>query len=366
MEESRNHPISKARDCWEKWSISTDIIHKIVILIIGSFAAGIFYWYQQLQVESRYFADLMAQRESAETQLRAQMFKTLFDAYFANKLQTKFIPEEQSSSVSGDPGDAAPHSGITGRLEKLKQEAMFADLLSRNFESIDVRPLFEDLDAQLSVLLYPVNKSPSEEFSSDKELRNKAFSLRERLRRIAFGASSRQITALTGAAQATVTTHRIKSWTDKKGGKDKPLLVSPSTLPLIGDVIPFIDRLKDGTVTMRLVPKNEAGGGIEVEPVYLQITFFDMPSLENILLPNGDRVAFTLSNYMSYDSCKEFKEQFDEPLRSNCDDLLKSKEQDCDIAVIRIITFPKGYIGARDRPYLNDLIARKFARSNKK
>lgn len=358
MEESRNHQPGKERDGWDKWSISTDIIHKIVILIIGSVAAGIFYWYQQLQVESRYFTDLMAQRENTETQLRTQMFKTLFDAYFANKLQTKFTPEEQSSLMSGVHGDggAVSHLSIDAQLEKLKQEAMFSDLLSRNFESIDVRPLFEDLDAQLSALLKPVEIPTSVESASVKDVRNKVFSLRERLRRIAFGASSRQITALTGGAHATVTTHRIKTCSNR------PPDVDPPILPNNKEVNPIIDRVKDATVTMRIVPRESGMGD---QPFFLQITFFDMPSIENILLPNGDRVAFTLSRYMSYNSCKEFKEQFDEPLRSDCDDLLESKKQDCIEADIRVITFPEGYIGARDRPYLNDLAAGKFAHSSK-
>src|SRR5262249_59357581 len=78
MDESRNPTPSKEKDRWDKWSIGTDIVHKIVILIIGAVVAGIFYIFQQGQVESRYFAEMMAQRESTESELRAQMFKPYF------------------------------------------------------------------------------------------------------------------------------------------------------------------------------------------------------------------------------------------------------------------------------------------------
>src|SRR5262249_61772375 len=100
---------------------------------------------------------------------------------------------------------APPSASIATQLERLKQEAMFTDRLSRNFENIDARLLVEDLEVQLSALLEPVDKHPA----AINDLRQEAFSLREQLRRVAIGASSRQITGLVGGAHATVTTHRV-------------------------------------------------------------------------------------------------------------------------------------------------------------
>lgn len=94
----------KPKDGWDKTSITVDIVHKVIILIIGSVLAGLFYMFQERQAESRYFSDLMSQRESSESQLRAQMFKTLFDAYFANKLAK---PDQGSAQKMSSTPSAA-------------------------------------------------------------------------------------------------------------------------------------------------------------------------------------------------------------------------------------------------------------------
>jgi hypothetical protein len=350
MEDSQEHTQNKERDKWDKFRIGTDIAHKFFILIIGSFAAGIFFWYQQQQAEVRYFADLMAQRESAETQLRAQMFKTLFDAYFANKLQPRDMPKNESSSKYGSPvlASAASDSISAAKFEKLEQEAMFTDLLSRNFENIDVRPLFENLDKELSGLMEPSQQGPAE---VNAAMRKEAFTLRERLRRIALGASSRQTTALVGGAHAKVTNHHLKYCK----GQNVATLDSPFSFE---GVRLIVDKMNNGVVYLQVVPDREQE--TRPQPMYLNVTFYDMPVMENLVLPAGERVAFTLSDYISYDSCKDFKEQLDERPRLDCEDLRRAGEQECDTAVIRVIVFPKGYIGVRDRPYIGDLLTGKF------
>jgi len=327
-------PAPKPKDGWDKTSIAVDIIHKVIILIIGSVLAGLFYMFQERQAESRYFSDLMSQRESSESQLRAQMFKTLFDAYFANKLAK---PDQGSAQkISSTPSAA---------LDRLKQESMFVDLLSRNFENVDVRPLFEDLDAKFSALLSVPETRITAAPPKITDLQRQTFLARERLRRAAIGASSRQITGLVGAAHATVSTHQI---TQCEGQEPK---LEPA-LPL-ADVHPIIDKLKDGAVSMRLVPDSE------LEPLYLQVTFYDMPSLENTVLPSRKRVALTLARYISRNVCERFRAELDETLMADCDSILTEK-QACTRAWIRVVVLPKEYIGARDRPYFNDLLSGAF------
>jgi hypothetical protein len=347
MEESSGQTANRRKDRWEKFQIGTDIFHKIFILIIGTCLGAIFYWYQQKQIEVRYFADLMAQRESADTQLRAQMFKTLFDAYFSNKLQMGGMPKNNSAmgfSAAMEKNEAY-HSDIDAQLEKLRLEMMFTDLLSRNFESIDVRPLFENLDAELSRLLSPFQRDALE----ISEGMRKAFILREQLRRIALGASSRQITALVGGAGATVTDHNLRYCVDKKElSVDPPFLFKDSQL--------LVDKMKDGLISIKAVPDRAQES--RPQPIHLNVSFYDMPALENFVLPGGDRVAFTLSDYKSFNSCKYFKEQLSESQKADCDGLMRGEP--CDTAVIRAVVFPEGYIGHRDRPYIGDLLTGKF------
>jgi hypothetical protein len=347
MDKPADHAPSRSKDSWDKVSLAVDIAHKIIILIIGSAAAGVFYWFQQQQLDSRYFSDLMSQRESSDSQLRTQMFKTLFDAYFSNKLQAKAPPGDQASPKPGESGAGRTptRAAMFAQLARLKQETMFTDLLSRNFESIDVRPLFEDLDAQLATLLESAGES-----KALLESRREIFTLREQLRRVAVGTSSRQATALVSRAGAKLTTYRV---TQCRG--EAPV-VEPAFR--FTDFL-IVDKLNDGAVAMRIVPAKPPDSTQETESIRLRVSFYDMPSLENIVLPNGERVAFTLSRYLSSDVCRKFKEELDESVRSDCQNPRYEKRV-CDRAWIRAIVLPKQFIGVRDRPYFNDLVTGKF------
>lgn len=208
-----------------------------------------------------------------------------------------------------------------------------------------MRPLFEDLDAQLTTLLNAQETRITASPPKITDLQRQTFLARERLRRAAIGASSRQITGLVGAAHATVTTHQITQCEDHEPRLEPPL-------PL-ADVHPIVDKLKDGMVSMRLVPDSE------LEPLYLQVTFYDMPSLENTVLPTRKRIALTLARYISRNVCESFKAELDETLKADCDSMLADK-QACARAWIRVVVLPKEYIGARDRPYFNDLLSGAF------
>jgi hypothetical protein len=347
MDKPADQAQSRPRDLWDKANLAVDIAHKIIILIIGSAVAAVFYWFQQQQLDSRYFSDLMSQRESSDSQLRTQMFKTLFDAYFANKLQAKDLPGDQASSKRSASGIAPTPAVMSAQLATLKQETMFTDLLSRNFDSIDVRPLFEDLDARLAASLESAGKSKALRGS-----RPEIFSLREQLRRVAVGTSSRQTTALASTAGATATTHRVKQC------RGEEIEVEPAFTLTFSDFL-IVDRLSDGSVAMRVVPAEASGSKAETESLRLRVTFYDMPSLENVVLPSGKRVAFTLSRYLSDEMCREFEKELDEVTGSDCKNP-EFKDKVCDRAWIRAIVLPKQFIGVRDRPYFNDLVSGKF------
>jgi hypothetical protein len=165
--------------------------------------------------------------------------------------------------------------------------------------------------------------------------------LREYLRRAAIGAASRQVTALAGGVRATVVTKKV---TQCKGGQpDPPLPFDDWTVQAV--------KLSDGVVDMRVFPNDAVADA----PTYLDVSFYDMPTLENIILPSGERVAFTLTRYISHDACVNFQTQLDESLQQDCVALL-SKKGECDEAWLKAVVFPDDYVGARDRPYINDVI----------
>jgi hypothetical protein len=354
MEEVMNDEmlrLAKKKDLWEIRVKEVDFFYKVIILIIGSIIAGCFVWVQYQQTQSRYYVDLMSQRERADVDLRAQMFNTLFEAYFLEKIK---VNDSKQSQVNDSKK----------MLEGLHQEIILLDLLARNFENIDVRPLFEDLDQRLVQLI----KGDVREMAKD------ALKQRQQLRRMAAGATARQVAALEGLGEnaARVTYHSIN--TCKKGNDKKPLIdlldvKLPDEIATASGPI-SITRLGDGVLDMSIntVPKientsdNDSSAGV----INISVTFFDMPALENLRLDNNKRVAFSIYKYLSSQDCtKEFKEYLDYKLQIDCDSLLnKDKEleeqNECAFAQFRAVIMPENFLGIHDRPYVNELAAGKY------
>ena len=80
---------------WKIFALQADVARTVAISIVGAALAAIFYVFQDNQTQSRYYSDLQAQRESADSALRAQMFTTLFQNYldhaeaYVNKTKVK-------------------------------------------------------------------------------------------------------------------------------------------------------------------------------------------------------------------------------------------------------------------------------------
>lgn len=309
---------SQKKDSWDKTSIGIELAYKVLILIAGSIAAGVFYVYRETETQRRSMADLMVQRDSSDSQLRAQMFRTLFDAYFADMVHA------ESAAT-----DFAAAGGTAARLLMLKRESIFSDLLSRNFEDIDTRPLREDLDGQLSQYL-------GTDFRATDEVRQKAFLLREYLRRSSIGGASRQVSSLIGRLGAKVRTSMV---TQCRGSDPEPSF-------------PFQEwnvqatSLNDGIVDMVVVPDMESKNSDT--PTYIEVSFYDVPKLENITLPSGARIAFVLARYVSHDACMNFGKLLDDSLQQECA-ALPAGGVPCDRAYLKAVVLPDDYVGTHDR-----------------
>jgi hypothetical protein len=342
-----------------RWKIrvaKADVLQKVLVSIIGAAIAAIFYVYQANQTQSRYNSDLQAQRERADADLRANMFKTLFDAYFKNKFE---------AGQRAATGAASTPASAEALLANLGQETMLSDLLARNFETMDVRPLFEDLDRRLTGLV-----ERDGEGDTVTPLQAGAFRQREELRRVAYGATTRQIELLQANAKARVQRVRVKQC---QASASSPPVFTPDFLPgLPGDVRGLIKRVGDGSVDVALrVPDSDAGARMAASVasggafnsaltrwVPIGVTYFDMPALENVRLPDGTRMSLTLTRSASARSCARFQAQMDESARKNCDPLPDAAPQGegiCNWAYLSITLIPKEFIGMRDRPYLNEL-----------
>lgn len=365
-----NHP-QEEKVRWELRSIIADVVYKWGILVAGAIVAALFVFLQDRQAESLRYASLMSERESADTKLRSEMFKTLVDAYFLAKMKS----EGKADQASSDP------------LKALRQEVFLSDLLSRNFESIDIRPVFEDLNERLSKAIYPdgppIDGQPIE--TGPTHAQHQTFKQREELRRVAIGATGRQtaaLEALDGDRKARVSYQKVLVPCLPPKESDGRGQISPALPNEFASVFQYqVEDVKDGNVMLRLwreekqgeknfwknfwKPQSKqadekavpAGSGVVR---HLTISFFDMPVLENIYLGTGERVAFSLFYYLSRDMCRlsRFRGDLDGQLQLNCIDV--DEGELCALAQLRTVILPKDFVGLHDRPFVNDIAANKF------
>jgi hypothetical protein len=373
---TENRELADKNSKWDIYVKRSEVAYKVLILIIGSVVAAVFLFLQNRQTESHYYTDFAAQRERADTDLRAEMFKILFEAYFKNKIQLQDSDTGSAkSTASVRPGPLMrPHNVLEG----LQQETILADLLARNFDNIDVRPLLEDLDGRLTAQIYPIGAKGG---ASPTEQQRQAFKQRQQLRRVAFGATSRQIAALeglSGEAKAQVTYHGIDlcvpdpdhAIQKKIDGNQLIELVKPPLPQVLPDNMGPVTlrRVRDGALDLQIfklaaphrAEKEELGGS----DINLSVTFFDMPALENLRLNNGARVAFSLYQFISKRDCDMFEDILDGPAQENCAYLRQSPRQDCALAQFRMVILGQKFLGIHDRPYVNDLVSGKYRDSS--
>ncbi|MEG1832648.1 MAG: hypothetical protein RR101_04400 [Burkholderiaceae bacterium] len=338
---------------WKLIALKAEVARTVAISIIGTAIAAIFYVYQDNQTQSRYYSDLQSQRERADTDLRAQMFNTLFQNYFKARLEA--TQRARDSKAGAQELTAA-------QLNDLRQEIVLSDLLARNFDAVDVRPMFEDVDRRLSERI-DAGREGQEAITDQRQ----AFALREQLRRVARGATTRQTASLIARAGARSQQLVIEQCDSSDG---TPPAIKPDLLPTLPHgVNGIVERVADGTVNISLahslaVQATAATPAVTTTPqrVPVSVTHYDMPALENTRLPNGERIALTLTRFLSAQGCERFWTEIDETTRNDCSPLLadaNNRGRFCNRAEITLTLIPADYIGVRDRPYLNELSATK-------
>lgn len=328
-------------DRWDLRGRQADLVYKVVILVAGSIVAAVFFMYRFSEEQSRSFIELQVAREKSDSDLRATMFKTLIDAYFSTAVKDATKRTQLATS---------------DRLTDLHREVLLSDVLARNFENIDIRPVFEDLDRRLVQII------DARETSAQDRLA--AFKQRLALRRVALGATSRQAASLEAvkgvSGGAKVTEIMIYQYCGI-GAEAGAVEVEPATafkdvgLTKSGHLVPTALR-DDGTLVLQLYSNKDnsftTSKGISV-------SFFDMPALENMPLPDGQRVAFSLTSFQTRTDCQRFPEAMDGASTRYCADLWAADDV-CAMATARRVILPADFLGLRERPYQNDLLAGRY------
>ena len=311
----------------------------------------------ELERRSRHqqvFTELLAQRERADSDLRAATFKTLFDHYFTKGS----LADTALSDASNDPQKFLTLTGA------VKQRIMFLELLGRNFETIDIKPLFENLDRRLTNIVL------SEDAKDPSPAQIEAFRQRELLRKVGRSLGGKQATALASLDETKTLRVHIKSCTgetdlkaefDSAGKVENKLasLLQESSILIIadkieGENIKVIDAsFGDGKVRLSL----EVPSGKDTNPPSFSVGFYESPYLDNTRFSSEARLAVVLEKFISPKRYARFLSRIED--RSLQDGYLRYKTdlpEDCEYAAIRVLLFPEGYMGLRDRPYVEEVL----------
>jgi hypothetical protein len=308
-----------------------DIINALGPAIIAAVVAvlGITYNSQQARIAKstemqQVYTNIMAQRETSDNSIRAAMFEMLFNAMFDKGLD--------STTVTTDDIDA------------FKKQVMFLDLLSRNFDTIDIKPLFEDLDRQLTLKV--LGDAPTGRQRGD------FFALRSDLRRIGRNLSVKQLNALASLPGSAVTRFVILKTPDGEIQviEDESESNGNNTLPIEVKARDITDAMVDISLEYKKTKSSDPGFKA---PSFIT-TFYDLPYIDNTVIDKDMRVGVVLSKCVATSDLDRFRSRMDRKIVKDYEDLRNGGITH--YAELRIIRFPAEYIGNRDRPYLQDII----------
>jgi hypothetical protein len=311
------------KDFWDIMQALGPAIIAATVAIVGTM-----YNHQQAQIAKasemrEVYTKIMAERESSDNNIRATMFGMLFNAMF-----------EKEGGLKGEPTN----------IRAIKQQVMFLDLLSRNFDTIDIKPLFEDLDNVMTKEVY------DEKYPAD--LRGDMFIMRSDLRRIGKNLSIKQLNALaslTGSEVRRVVIMQMDDGTiqvipdDPPEGKadDFPVEIKPEVM-------------HDGVIDLTLDYKKSKAADQGFKAPSFYITFYDLPYIDNSVLDKDMRIALVLTKFFNVLDLEKFRSKLDRRLLKDYQDMKDGGISK--YAEVRLIKFPAKYTGHRDRPYLQEIL----------
>lgn len=307
-----------------------DILQALGPAIIAATVAivGTMYNYQQAEIAKasemrEVYTKIMAERESSDNNIRATMFGMLFNAMF-----------KKEDGLKENPAN----------VQAMKKRVMFLDVLSRNFDTIDIKPLFEELDGEMTKKVY------NEQYPA--ELRGEMFIMRADLRRIGKNLSIKQLNALASLSGSEVRRIVLMEMDDgavqvipdeAPGGKtdDFPVEIKPEVM-------------HDGIIDLTLDYKKSKAADHGFKAPSFYISFYDLPYIDNSVLDKDMRVALVLTKFFNVRDLDKFRGKLDKRLIRDYQDMKDGGI--AKYAEIRLIKFPAKYTGNRDRPYLQDIL----------
>ena len=289
------------RDGWDKAEILLrpvgGFFTAAAVAAVGYFGSNVLEERQIIETNAQLYAELMSNREAADSNLRKDMF---------NSIITTFLK--------------APSK------EQIEQQVLNLELLAYNFhDALDLGPLFKHV--------YEKIQGATQLAGKDRYI--------ERLERVAKEVTTKQIAALEESGAILDGTVFFDELDERLEGVTA---IEDTELDIIEDkeldnrkfrldVLHADKKKKEVRVQLTIQTKNENGGWDEITPIF-RVGFFDFPMIDNTRLSSGQRCAIVLRDFDqsgvgltlvyfpgSRASLKE-KPYYDEVIR----DLLRSRE----------------------------------------
>jgi hypothetical protein len=321
---------SAKRDLWGKAESLAKILAGIAVSI-GSIAIP--YIIGKTSEQSRraqVYMQVMSEREKADTAIRQEMFKTLLTNYLGS-----FETDKSQRET----------------LDSFRRRIMFLDLLNLNFqEYLNAKPLFEDVFSRLEKAKKAERKGGAEYETLGK--------LQEDLIEVAKNVASRQSStlALAGLSRpfdlkrgevVCVRLYAVDNLRESTAAGSRPLegirrgscSEAKQQETRRGDkVFSAIDvelqRLSASAARVKVTPQEESfdsGNLISVKrtkPLDFDVSYFDLPYMDNTRLFDGSRFALVLSS-------------------------LQKEDESADL---NVIIFKGDFTSLRDRPLFEEML----------
>jgi hypothetical protein len=282
-------PSGKDKDHWDKVGILLQplggLLTATAVAYVGLMGSRVLEERQSRDSNSRLYSELMSRREEAESTLRKDVLGAILQEY-----------------LQASPTD-------------LDAKVLQLELLSNNFhESLDLRPLFHDLQRKL--LKLPATADRNE--------------LIARIESLAREVTSKQLFTLQGRGARFSGLVDLGAL-DAAGAGSVPLTAEPQRLQIGAetcDIAVLVRSVDRATKTLRIrLETNDCGGTTTSNlNTTFDVGYFDFPIIDNTRLPNNWRCAVVLTNWVE------------------------------GFAELTTICFPGEYASLKDRPYYEEVI----------
>jgi hypothetical protein len=293
------------RDAWDKASI---VLHPVGGLLTALAVAVLGFW------TSSYLRD----REARETALRERMQTSETNARLYSELISK--REESESALRKDMFTSIINSFLGAGPQTLEQRVLNLELLVYNFhESLNLKPLFLHL----------------ERLAKDSPQRAEYVA---RLNRVAEEVTKKQMLVIEEGGRTFDVTANLKtlSFAAPDGLSEVPAVARDLSLDGVARnfKVEILGADPDREqVQLRVTVRAGSGGGAETTSTEFWLGYFDFPMIDNVRLPNDQRLAAVLNNF-------------------------DGRSQSADITVA---FFPGKYASLREKPYYDEVLAKLLA-----